>query len=145
MKNMARTPCCSATPVGIRDTRVTSTPPFRSTRQECSRVSPANSVQHHIDVSEPFVEGRSAVVDHIVSPEAANELRIARRRRGQHASTSPMRQLYCQGPHPTGAAVDQHALSGRKACVFEECLPSRQRRKRQRRRLYVRDAAWLQR
>jgi hypothetical protein len=40
--------------------------------------------------------------------------------------------------------VDQHALPGDEMRMFEECLPSGQRRKWQRRGLHVRDAAWLQ-
>jgi hypothetical protein len=34
MKNMPRTPFCSASPAGIGETSVTSTPPFRSTHAD---------------------------------------------------------------------------------------------------------------
>ena len=78
------------------------------------------------------------------SSEAVHERRIAGRRRGQYAGASPTRQLHCQGPDTAGTAVDQDALSGGKVRMFEERLPSCQRRKRQRCGLCVRDAARLQ-
>ena len=84
------------------------------------------------------------VVDDNISSEAMHERRVSRRRRGQYPSASRTCQLHCQGPDTAGAAVDQHALSGGKVRMFEERLPSCQRRKRQRRGLCVSDAARLQ-
>src|SRR5258705_1406084 len=84
----------------------------------------ADSVQHHIDVSQRILEEHSVVVDDNISSEAMHERRVARRCRSHYAGTSPKCQLHCQGPDTAGAAVDQDALSGGKVSMFEERLPS---------------------
>ncbi len=52
----------------------------------------------------------SGVVDHMVSPQGAGLLHIARAAHGSHLGAEGFGDLHGEGPHPAGCAVDQHLL-----------------------------------
>lgn len=72
---------------------------------------PSDRIEDEVDLPHDVLEPRRGVVDHLIGPELARGLDVARRAGPDHGGAALMRELDRESTDPAGRSVDEHALA----------------------------------